>query len=98
MVGELRHHHVGQQADGRDMRAAAPVSALFIFCNSIAALAGHWSAADYFSRGIGLLALMEVMRGWFGAQLDNRLLTPRQIQMLLGAVLILASLKLPLLV
>lgn len=76
------------------MRAAASVSALFILCNSIAALAGHWSAADHLPHGIGFLALMAVLGGWFGARLGSRWLTPRQIQVLLGAVLILASLRL----
>ncbi|WP_042264223.1 sulfite exporter TauE/SafE family protein [Paraburkholderia heleia] len=76
------------------MRAAASVSALFILCNSIAALAGNWSATNRLPQGIGRLALMVVIGSWLGAQLGSRWLSTRQIRVLLGIVLIVASLKL----
>lgn len=76
------------------MRAAASVSTLFILRNSIAALAGNWSAANHLPRGIGRLALAVVVGSWLGAHLGSRWLSPRQIHVLLGVVLIIASLKL----
>ncbi|WP_069268545.1 sulfite exporter TauE/SafE family protein [Paraburkholderia nodosa] len=76
------------------VRTAASVSALFILCNSIAALAGDWTATNHLPHGIGPLALMVLVGSWFGAYLGSRWLSPRQIRSLLGIVLIIASLKL----
>lgn len=76
------------------LRAAASVSGLFILCNSIAALAGNWSATQHLPHGIGRLALMVVVGSWLGGHLGSRWLSPRQVHVLLGVVLIIASLKL----
>ncbi|WP_321940420.1 sulfite exporter TauE/SafE family protein [Paraburkholderia sp. J8-2] len=76
------------------MRAAASVSALFILCNSLAALAGNWSATNHLPHGIGRLALMVIIGSWLGAHLGSRWLSTRQIRVLLGVVLICASVKL----
>ncbi|MEM5318561.1 sulfite exporter TauE/SafE family protein [Paraburkholderia sp. JHI869] len=75
-------------------RTAASVSALFILCNSLAALAGNWSATDHLPDGTGRLALVVIVGGWFGAHLGSRWLSPRQIHFLLGIVMMAASLKL----
>jgi uncharacterized membrane protein YfcA len=76
------------------VRAAASVSAPFILCNSIAALAGNWSATNRLPPGIGQLALTVIAGSWLGAHLGSRWLSARQIHVLLGIVLIIASLKL----
>ncbi|TDG03222.1 sulfite exporter TauE/SafE family protein [Paraburkholderia guartelaensis] len=76
------------------MRAAASVAALFILCNSIAALAGNWSATNRLPPGIGRLALIVVVGSWIGARLGSHWLSPRQIRVSLAIVLIIASLKL----
>jgi uncharacterized membrane protein YfcA len=76
------------------MHPAASVPALFILCNSIAAVAGNWSATKHLPHGIGRLALMVVVGSSLGAHLGSRWLSPRQIHVLLNVVLIIASLKL----
>lgn len=76
------------------VRTAASVSALFILLNSVVALIGHWSATSfYLPEGIGVLAVMAVAGGLLGARLGSRLLTPSQIRLVLGVILIVAALK-----
>lgn len=76
------------------VRTAASVSALFILLNSVVALIGHWSATSfYLPEGIGVLAVMAVAGGLLGARLGSRVLTPSQIRLVLGVILIVAGLK-----
>lgn len=76
------------------LQEAASVSAVFIFLNSSAALAGHFWQGTKVPDGILPLALSALMGGWIGARFGTS--TPRQqvLRRLLAAVLVIAAIKL----
>jgi len=75
-------------------KTVAAVSAVFILCNSVAGLAGHFTAAREFPVfGLWLLVVVAV-GGWFGSQLGSRLYPPMLIRRLLAVVLLIAGAKL----
>ena len=75
-------------------KTVAAVSAVFIFCNSVAGLAGHFTAAREFPVfGIWLLAVV-ALGGWFGSRLGSRRYPPVLIRRLLAVVLLIAGAKL----
>lgn len=76
------------------VKSAAAFSAVFILLNSVAALAGHWSAARQLPEHITLLALIAMAGGLLGAQLGSRWLAERRVQQILGLLLLLAGTKL----
>lgn len=76
------------------VKSAAAFSAVFILLNSVAALAGHWSAARQLPGDIGLLTLIAMTGGLLGAQLGSRWLPERRVQQILGLLLLLAGGKL----
>jgi uncharacterized membrane protein YfcA len=75
-------------------KPAAAVSAVFIFVNSAAALAGHLGATHSLPSGLPLFALAAVFGGAVGAQLGSVHLPASAIYRILGAVLLIAGLKL----
>ena len=75
-------------------RQAAAVSALFILVNSIAGLAGHFSGGQPVPSFVWALAVAAVAGGTVGSHLGSRILHPRTVSVLLGAVLVIAGLKL----
>lgn len=77
-----------------DMKTTAATSALFIFVNSAAGLAGALGAGETLSTHmlpwIGAAVLGGLLGGWIGAKRLNEL----RLKQALGAVLLLASVKL----
>ena len=75
-------------------KTVAAVSAVFILCNSVAGLAGHFTAAREFPVfGLWLLVVVAV-GGWFGSRLGSRRYPPMLIRRLLAVVLLIAGAKL----
>lgn len=75
-------------------KTVAAVSAVFILGNSMAGLAGHFTAAREFPRfGFGLLAVA-VVAGWVGSRLGSRCYPAMWIRRLLSVVLLIAGAKL----
>ncbi len=75
-------------------KTVAAVSAVFILCNSVAGLAGHFTAARKFPVfGLWLLVVVAV-GGWFGSRLGSRRYPPVLIRRLLAVVLLIAGAKL----
>ena len=75
-------------------KTVAAVSAVFILCNSVAGLAGHFTAVREFPVfGLWLLVVVAV-GGWFGSQLGSRRYPPMLIRRLLAVVLLIAGAKL----
>ena len=75
-------------------KTVAAVSALFIFCNSVAGLAGHFAAVqDFPTFGLWLLPVV-AGGGWFGSWLGSRRYSAFWIRRLLAAVLLIAGMKL----
>jgi uncharacterized membrane protein YfcA len=75
-------------------KTVAAVSALFIFCNSVAGLAGHFAAVqDFPAFGLWLLPVV-AGGGWFGSWLGSRRYSAFWIRRLLAAVLLIAGMKL----
>lgn len=75
-------------------KPAAAVSAVFIFVNSVAALTGHLGATHSLPSGLPFFALAAVLGGVVGAQLGSVHLPASAIYRILGAVLLIAGLKL----
>lgn len=75
-------------------KPAAAVSAVFILLNSAAALLGHLGAVRSLPADLPLFALAAVFGGAIGAQLGSTHLSAVAIYRVLGAVLLVASLKL----
>jgi len=75
-------------------KTASAVSALFILVNSIAGLAGNFSATKNFPAFAWPLALAVVIGGAAGAWVGSRQLAPAAIKRLLAIVLIIAGVKL----
>jgi len=76
------------------IRTAAAVSAVFIFVNSAMALLGHLTIAGQLPAELSWFALAAVLGGAIGAQLGNRHLPVGIIYRVLGAILMIAGLKL----
>ena len=75
-------------------REAAAVSALFILLNSCAGLLGHLGSTRHFPAFAPWLLLAAAVGGLIGAHLGSRRLPPVAIRRVLGAVLVIAGLKL----
>jgi uncharacterized membrane protein YfcA len=75
-------------------KTAAGVSAVFILVNSVAALSGHLSVARSLPSGLPLYASAAVLGGALGSQLGSAHLSAPAIHRILGAVLLIAGLKL----
>jgi uncharacterized membrane protein YfcA len=76
------------------IKQAAAVSALFILVNSIAGLAGHFTASRSIPSLAIVLAAAAVMGGVLGSHLGSRRFPVRTISLLLATVLIIAGAKL----
>jgi hypothetical protein len=77
-----------------ETRRTAGASAAFILANSAAGLAGHWSAGRVVPDGVALLTVVALVGGLVGSWLGARKLAPPLLKRLLGAVLVIAALKL----
>ena len=77
-----------------DTRRASATSVLFILVNSLAGLAGNWSATHAPPTFVWPLAVAALLGGSVGSTLGSRVLPPRVIQRMLAAVLLIAGLKL----
>ena len=75
-------------------RTAAAVSALFILVNSIAGLIGYFSSGQPVPSFAWILAVAAVVGGTLGSYLGSNRFPVRVISLLLGAVLIIAGVKL----
>jgi uncharacterized membrane protein YfcA len=76
------------------IKQAAAVSALFILVNSIAGLAGHFTANHSVPSLAMVLAAAAVMGGILGSHLGSRRFPVRTISLLLATVLVIAGAKL----
>lgn len=77
-----------------NIREAAAVSAIFIFVNSAAGLAGHWSSVSSVPSAAWAWALAAFLGGLAGAELGSRRLPPEWLKRVLAAVLAAAAAKL----
>ena len=75
-------------------KRAAATSAVFILVNSVAGLAGHFSSGKAVPEFAWVLAVAAVIGGTAGSYLGSVRWPARVIQLLLGAVLIIAGAKL----
>ena len=75
-------------------RRASATSVLFILVNSLAGLAGNWSATRAPPSFVWPLAVAALAGGAAGSTLGSRYLPPRVIQRLLALVLVIAGAKL----
>jgi len=75
-------------------RRTAGASAAFILANSASGLAGHWSAGRVVPDGVALLTVVALAGGLVGSWLGAKKLAPPLLRRLLGAVLVIAALKL----
>ncbi len=76
-----------------DTRQTAGVSAAFILVNSIAGLAGNFTSVRSLPAALPLWAAAAV-GGFIGAELGSRKLGNTALQRVLGAVMIIAAVKL----
>lgn len=76
-----------------DMRATAAISAAFILVNSIAGLAGLFSAGVTLPRGLPWMMLAALGGAIVGSELAVRRLAPLRLRQLLGVVLVIAAVK-----
>lgn len=77
-----------------DARATAAISAAFIFVNSVAGLAGHALGTPVWPTQLPWMMLAALAGAVFGAELAVRRASPLLLRRLLGAVLVIAALKL----
>ena len=77
-----------------NMKEAAAVSALFIWVNSAAGLAGQFSNNDSLSSLSFVLVAIAVIGGFFGSYIGSKKLYNKQLRHLLALVLFMASIKL----
>ena len=77
-----------------DTRRASATSVLFILVNSLAGLAGSWSATHAPPSFVWPLGAAALAGGAVGSTLGSRVLPPRVIQRMLAIVLLIAGLKL----
>ena len=75
------------------MRSSAAIAAAFILVNSIAGLAGHASNATSWPHGLLLFVVVAVCGGLAGSELATRRVAPVKLRKLLGAVLVIAGVK-----
>ncbi|MDF2454946.1 MAG: hypothetical protein K0R51_939 [Cytophagaceae bacterium] len=76
------------------MKETAAVSALFIFVNSIAGLAGHLSKGILFESYIFVLLVVAIIGGLLGSYLGARMFQNKLLSYILAFVLLIASIKL----
>ena len=76
-----------------DVKKTAAVSALFIFVNSAAGLAGHGLRAGLDARGLAPLAVAAFAGGLLGAKVGAGWLEERGLRRSLAVVLVLAAVK-----
>jgi uncharacterized membrane protein YfcA len=76
-----------------NMRTTAAVSAAFILINSVAGLAGLFSAGTILPRGLAWMTLAALGGAVVGSELAVRRLAPVRLRQLLGVVLIIAAIK-----
>ncbi len=76
------------------MKETAAVSALFIFVNSIAGLAGHLSKGILFESYIFILLAIAITGGLAGSYLGARMFQNKLLSYILAFVLLIASVKL----
>ena len=76
------------------LKETAAVSALFIFVNSVAALAGMASQGAVIHEGVNTWLLVAVAGGFAGAYYGSAKFSLRRLKNILASVLLLASLKL----
>jgi uncharacterized membrane protein YfcA len=76
-----------------NMRTTAAVSAAFILINSVAGLAGLFSAGTILPRGLAWMTLAALGGAVVGSELAVRRLAPVRLRQLLGVVLIVAAIK-----
>lgn len=74
-------------------KVTAALSSAFILVNSLAALAGVLSHDRSFPSLLPLWVLVVAVGGWIGAEFGAKRLSPKALQKVLAAVLILASLR-----
>lgn len=77
-----------------DMKHTAAVSALFVFINSIAGLAGIYTNGFHFNYEMGLMIVIALCGGIAGAYLGSRKFHSAILKRILAVVLLIASLKL----
>lgn len=77
-----------------DMKQTAAVSALFIFVNSIAGLAGIYSQGIHFDTSMGLMLLVALSGGFLGAYYGATKFNSANLRYVLSVVLVIASVKL----
>jgi uncharacterized protein len=75
-------------------KEAAAVSALFILCNSVAGLLGNWASTSSLPVFIWPLMAVAAVGGWLGSGWGSQRFAPALIKRFLGAVLVVAGLKL----
>jgi hypothetical protein len=76
-----------------NMRTTAAVSAAFILVNSVAGLAGLFSAGTTLPRGLAWMTLAALGGAFVGSELAVRRLAPVRLRQLLGIVLVIAAIK-----
>jgi uncharacterized protein len=76
------------------MKETAAVSALFIFVNSIAGLAGHFSKGFSFEPYLMVLLLVAITAGLAGSYVGSRMFQNKVLSYILAFVLLIASVKL----
>jgi uncharacterized membrane protein YfcA len=76
-----------------NMRTTAAVSAAFILINSVAGLAGLFSAGTTLPHGLAWMTLAALGGAVVGSELAVRRLAPVRLRQLLGVVLIIAAIK-----
>ena len=77
-----------------DMKKTAAVSALFIFVNSLAGLAGLWTKGFAFEMQMVWMVLIAFAGGALGAYLGAGRFENRKLKWILAVVLVIASVKL----
>jgi len=77
-----------------NIREAAAVTALFIWVNSAAALAGLWLGQVAFPPHLPLLVALAALGGWLGSYWGSAILNEWRLQRVLAVVLLLAGFKL----
>ncbi len=75
-------------------KAAAALTGVFILITSLAALSGHLGANHSLPPGLPLFGAAAVLGGIVGAQLGSVHLSPAAINRVLGAILLISSVKL----
>jgi len=76
------------------MKEAVAVSALFIWVNSAAGLAGQLSSGVTLSSHSFLMVVIAVVGGFLGAYFGSKIVDNKTLRYMLAAVLVMASLKL----